>query len=132
EILGRLVAFAGLAIAMRSLRDRTGWKEPLLAGSLLGVAVGIHLIPVMIAAAFVVAYAGARILADRRFARIALRAAVAGALAVIVGAVILVLPHGNVGLHASGGEVAGDLGPCFDPTRYLNSGVVPDPSCTAP
>jgi hypothetical protein len=60
------------------------------------------------------------------------RAAAIGVLAVGVGAVVLLLPHGNLGLRGAGGEATGDLGSCFDPTRYLNAGTLPTPACTVP
>jgi hypothetical protein len=135
ELFGRLVAFLALALAVRSLSRRRGWKDALMAGGLLGVAAGIHLIPVIMAGAFVAAYAVARFLADRTAASLASvtrRTAVIGAITVALGSVVLGLPHGNLGLRGAGGEITGGLGPCFDPTRYLNSGFLPNPLCTQP
>jgi hypothetical protein len=133
ETFSRLVAFLGAAIAVRALRSRRGWKDAALAGVLFGVATGIHIIPVIIAVAAVGAYALARLLADRDLKGTLRVALAAGGITLAVGAAILILPHGDVGLHGAAAPGGYDVfAEGFDPTLYLNGGVVPGQKAVGP
>ncbi len=126
ETFSRLVAFLGVVMAVRAFRSTRVWKDAIVAGLLLGVAAGIHVIPVIIAVAMVAAYAVARLLADREL-KITLQATLtAGVVTLAVGAAILVLPHGDIGLRGAAAPGGYDVfAEGFDPTLYLNGGVVP-------
>src|SRR2546430_16380646 len=49
ETFGRLLAFAGVALAVRALRRRKRLLDALLAGGLFAVGAATHLVPVLIA-----------------------------------------------------------------------------------
>jgi hypothetical protein len=126
ETFSRLAAFLGAAIAVRALRTRHGWRDAVLAGGLFGVATGIHIIPVIIAVAAVGAFAVARLLTDRDLKGTLRVALAAGGVTLAVGAAILILPHGDVGLRGAAAPGGYDVfAEGFDPTLYLNGGVVP-------
>jgi hypothetical protein len=133
ETFSRMVALLGAAIAVRALRSRRGWKEALLAGVLLGVAAGIHIIPVIVAVALVAAYALAALIVDRDL-KGTIRVAFASAgVTLAVGAAILVLPHGDVGLKGAAAPGGYDVfAEGFDPTLYLNGGVLPGERAVGP
>ncbi|TMK86151.1 MAG: hypothetical protein E6G44_04540 [Actinobacteria bacterium] len=126
ETFGRLVAFGGLALAIRAIRHRTGWAEAIAAAVALAVAAGIHLVPVVVSVVMLVLYAVARAVIDRDLLSIELRAGLVLGLGAATALVILVLPHGNAGIRADvGTDVYSSFAPRFDPTLYLNGGVLP-------
>jgi hypothetical protein len=126
ETFSRLVAFLGAAMAIRAVRSKAGWMDAVLAGILFGVAAGIHVIPVIIAVALVVAYAIARLLAERNLRRTLLAGLVVGGVTLAVGATILLVPRGDIGLRGATAPGTYDVfAEGFDPTLYLNSGVIP-------
>ena len=47
ENVGRMVAVCALVLGVRALRDRDGWKEPLLAALLFGAGFATHGVPVV-------------------------------------------------------------------------------------
>jgi hypothetical protein len=133
ETFSRLAAFLGAAIAVRAFRSRHGWRDAVLAGGLFGVATGIHIIPVIIAVAAVGAYAVARLLTNRDLKGTLRVALAAGGVTLAVGAAILILPHGDVGLRGAAAPGGYDgFAEGFDPTLYLNGGVVPGQRAVGP
>src|SRR5206468_1394550 len=101
ETFGRMCAFCAVAVGIRALRDRRYWRDPLVAGLLLGVAAGTHLVPVAVSMAILAWYAIARMAADRVLVPILKRgAAVAGA-AALLGLALLILPRGDIGFQGS-------------------------------
>ena len=133
ETFSRLVAFLGAAMAVRAFRSRRWWKDTLVAGLLLGVAAGIHIIPVIIAVAMVAVYAIARLLADRDLKRTLQVTLAAAGVTLAVGAAILVPPHGDIGLRGAAAPGGYDVfAEGFDPTLYLNGGVVPGQKVVGP
>lgn len=133
ETFGRLVAFLGAAIGIRALRSRRRWKDAVLAGVLLGVAAGVHIVPVIIAVTIVAAYAVAHVLAERDLKGTFLAALRVGGVTIAVGGAILVLPHGDVGLRGAAAPGGYDVfAEGFDPTLYLNSGVAPGQRVVGP
>ncbi len=126
ETFSRMVAVVGAATAVRALTSRRGWTDTLLTGLLFGVAAGIHIIPVIVAGALVAVYAVARLLVDRDPKGTLRVGAASAGLAVVIGALILVLPHGDLGLRGAAAPGAYDVfAEGFDPTLYVNSGTLP-------
>jgi hypothetical protein len=126
ETFSRLVSFVGAAMAVRAFRSRRGWMDAVLAGVLLGVAAGIHIIPVIVAVALVAGYALARLLVDRDLKGTVRIAAASAGVTLAVGLAILVLPHGDIGLRGAAAPGSYDaFAEGFDPTLYLNGGVAP-------
>lgn len=133
ETFSRLVAFVGAAMAVRSFRSRRGWKDAIVAGGLLGVAAGIHIIPVIVAVAFVAAYSVARLLAGGGLKRTVQVILASAGITLAVGATILVLPHGDIGLRGAAAPGGYDvIAEGFDPTLYLNAGVGPGDRAVGP
>lgn len=133
ETISRLVAFVGAAVAVRALWSRRAWKDGVLAGVLLGVAAGIHIIPVIIAVAMVTTYGVARLAVDRDLLGTLRMALAAGAVTVAVGMAILILPHGDIGLRGAAAPGGYDVfAEGFDPTLYLNGGQVPGQKVVGP
>ena len=133
ETFSRLVAFLGAALAIRALRSRHGWKDAVLAGVLLGVAAGIHIIPVIIAIAIMGAYALVRVLAERDLTRTLRTALAMAGVTLAVGGAVLVLPHGDLGLHGTTAPGSYDVfAEGFDPTLYLNAGAAPGERVVGP
>ena len=127
EIFGRMIAFAGVAIGIRGIRDRRGWKEPVLAGLFLGVAAGIHAVPVIIAVPLLAAYALGRMITDRAFRGVLRASVLTAGTFVVLAAVILILPRGDLALKGVARANAYPGFPSgFDPTLYLSAGVPPD------
>ncbi len=119
ETFGRMAAFAALAVGIRAVRDRRR-KDTIVAGALLGVAAGMHAVPVLIAAGFLVFYAASRLLIDRDLVRLTGRVALIGVIAAVVGGVVLFVPRGDIAV--AGASAAPASVGTLDPTRYLNSG----------
>ena len=119
ETFGRMVSFVAVAVGIRAIRD---WrrKDAFVSGGLLGLAAGMHAVPVLIAAGFLVFYAAGRLLVDRGVVRLAGRTALIGAVAAVVGGVVLFVPRGDIAI--AGASDAAQSARTFDPTRYLNSG----------
>ncbi|HEX9235015.1 MAG TPA: hypothetical protein VF972_01910, partial [Actinomycetota bacterium] len=146
EIFGRLVAFAALAIAVRPLRPARGsedpqadpatqrttrWKDPLLAGSLFGFAAAMHLIPVIVAVIMLALYALVRLALDRKLWSVLRPVLVTGVALAAVGGIVLVLPHGDLGLRgAAGNEAYSGFESGFDPTCFVHSGLPPGQQAT--
>ena len=64
ENVGRMVAVCALVLGVRALRDRDGWKEPLLAALLFGAGFATHGVPVVALLVVLGWYAVARGLLD--------------------------------------------------------------------
>jgi hypothetical protein len=95
EDLGRALAVVGAALAIRAARDEGATKTAAVAVLVLTAAALTHLIPVMVVAALLVAYAGAHAAAHRRPRR------AATPLAIVAAALVLTLAM----LAAAGGEI---------------------------
>jgi hypothetical protein len=128
ETFGRIVGIAALAVGIRALREHRGWKDAVVAGGLVAVTAGTHLVPFIVVGIVFATYLVARLLIERRAIRPIARTAVTiGAVAGVVGAAILFLPRGDIGFQ--GAESPGqysqfDRG--FDETLYLYTGrIVP-------
>lgn len=128
EITGRMVAFAGLALALRTLRERDGWKGPVLAGLVFAAAAGTHLVPLIVSLAILVFYGLARFLLDGEFWKLVRRGAVMAGIAGVIGLSFPVLVGGDIGFQGARvrtRDVYRELfGGRFDPTEYLGTGVV--------
>jgi len=127
ETFGRMAAFAGVALAARALRRREGARDAVLAGCVFAAVAATHLVPVIIAALLVAGTLVGRVVADRALAGLVPRGLVVLATTVAGGAALLFLPSGTIGLSGATGSTAayGRFAPGFDPTRYLNAGVLP-------
>jgi hypothetical protein len=132
ENWGRLAVLAGILLAVRALRSewsRETRKESIVAGALLGAAVGTHLVSFVIGATFVGAYAFMCLILDKRILHIVKTSAAISAVAVGLGGFVYLAAPGDVGFQgATAAEVYEQLGidigvgPDFDPTRYLAKG----------
>ena len=131
ENWGRLLALAGMLLAVRALRGppaRPGRTDAVLAGILLGVAAGTHLVPFAVGSAFVGAHGLARLGLPPRSWRVVRPLATIGALAVVIGTAVLLIPRGDVGFQGASGadayrELREEVGdPTFDPTLYIATG----------
>ena len=132
EDVGRLlmiVAVLFTVLALRSERFRDGRREALIAGALFGGLAGTHLVPFAVGLTLAGAYGLARIAVDRRpRATLKLGGAIVG-IALVVGAIVLVAPRGDLGFQGVGDSgayrrLALELGqrPCWDPTLFLTQG----------
>ena len=127
ETFGRLVAFAGVAMAIRAMRMRSRGRDALLAGGLLGVASAIHSVPVMIAAAMLACVLAGRLILGHDRLRVLASAGVVVASVAVVAAAALLLPHGDLGLRGTTGAGAYAGFPAsFDPTLFVHSGTGPE------
>jgi hypothetical protein len=125
ENVGRMVAVCALILGVRALRDRDGWKEPLLAALLFGAGFATHGVPVVALMVALGWYAVGRAMLDRE------RRAVAGRLVVIAGAAvaltvtILLASGGSIGFQgASGNSSYASFGNDVDPTASLLTGTL--------
>jgi hypothetical protein len=125
ENVGRMVSVCALVLGVRALRDRDGWKEPLLAALLFGAGFATHGVPVVALMVVLGWYAVARGLLDREWR------AVLGRLVVIVVAaagltgVLLLAAGGSVGFQgASGSSSYASFGHGVDPTASLLTGTL--------
>jgi len=125
ENVGRMVAVCGLVVGVRSLRDREGWREPLLAAALFGAGFATHGVPVVALMVALAWYAAARILLDWQWRAVLARLAAIGAGAVVLALVLLLASGGSVGFQgASGNSAYSSFGPGVDPTASLLSGTL--------
>jgi hypothetical protein len=133
ENWGRLVAFAGVLVALHALRrayrlegaaagdgggtavDRDGRRaasarrDAVVAGLLFGVGAGTHLVPVTVGLAIVGCYAAALSLGRRPRFRPAIGEIMPlGVAAVAVGALLLSVPGGDLGFEGAVDEAAYD------------------------
>jgi hypothetical protein len=132
ENWGRLLMLTALIFAVRSFRA-TDWKQgrrsALLAGGLFGVCAGTHMVPTVVGVAFVVGYALACLVLERKPVPLAKLAGAMAVTSVVVGAIVLLAPRGDVGFQGAGDvrsyeQLATELGqpPGWDPTRYFATG----------
>jgi hypothetical protein len=132
ENWGRLLMLTALIFAVGALRSpgwRQGRRSALLAGGLFGVSAGTHMVPTVIGISFVVAYALARLVLDRKPVPLAKLAGAMAVTAGVVGAFVLLAPKGDVGFQGAGDlsayqDLATELHqPAgWDPTRYFATG----------
>ena len=137
ETWGRVVAFAAASLAIRALRSPPGERrlaEALTAGTMLGVASMVHLIPTAVAAALVVAYAAIRAATDGRPRDRVRSGAVTLGVAIALSAGLMLLAPGDSGFQGPGdpdvyARLARDVGlpPSFDPTLFLATGTLEQP-----
>ena len=150
ENWGRLAAFVGVLLTIFALRrpsedgagagdaadaDPVGPSELVIAGWMLGAAGGTHLVAAAIGALFVLAYAVGQI-AIRGSPMVTLSRTVGvGAVAFVVATLSLVLPAGDLGFGGAAGDaeyqaLRSELGlsPTFDPTRFLVTAELHQPS----
>jgi hypothetical protein len=133
EIFGRLVAIAGLVLAIVVLRDRKPRREAVLAGALLAVAAGTHLVPFLVVGVILAWYVVARLILDRDRGRTVRVAAAIVVTTGVLGSGILLLAGGDIGFQGAqrpGQYQVGTAG--FDETRYLYTGEIPDHPLTHP
>lgn len=127
EVFGRLIAVSALVVAIGALRRAASVRHAVVAGLLFAVSTGTHLVPVIVAGAFLAFYAIGVALGTHTFRRLAERGLIIGGAAVIAGALVLFLPRGEIGF---GGAFRSDQyerpagGGRFDPTTYLLTGNV--------
>ncbi len=125
ENVGRMVSVCALVLGVRALRDRDGWKEPLLAALLFGAGFATHGVPVVALLVVLGWYAVARGMLDGRWRAVFGRLAViAGAGAALTG-VLLLASGGSVGFQgASGASSYASFGKGVDPTASLLTGTL--------
>jgi hypothetical protein len=128
EIFGRMAAFSALVVGIRAVRDRSGRAESLLAGAMLAVAAGTHLVPVIVVVILLGWYA-LGILATQRDVRGIIRHGLTiGITLGVMGGAILLLPRGDIGFQGAENPAeysATDRG--FDQTQFLYTGKVVPP-----
>jgi len=128
EVVGRMVAFAGAAMAIRAIRDRER-RDAVIAGLILAIGVATHLVPVVVAGIVVAWYLLARAVLDRTLAGIrasALRGAIVAGVTAVVGLAILVIPPGDIGLHV--GPRPTEAAYSFDTGFFLRFGRMRPPT----
>src|SRR5205823_3129839 len=133
EAFGRMIAFAALAVALSALRDRVGRRRrAVVAGALLGVAAGTHLVPLAVVSAIAVWFGVALLVVGGGWA-VVRTAGVLFGLAALVALGVLLLPRGDVGFEGVTAPGAyARFGPGFDPTTFLLTGKRPPPGAAAP
>jgi hypothetical protein len=125
ENVGRMVAVCALVLAVRALRDRDGWMEPLLAALLFGAGFATHGVPVVALMVAMGWYAVARGLLDRAWREIVARLVVVAAAAVALTVALLLASGGSIGFQgASGNGSYASFGHGVDPTASLLAGTV--------
>jgi hypothetical protein len=125
ENVGRMVAVCALVLAVRALRDRDGWMEPLLAAALFGAGFATHGVPVVALMVAMGWYAIARGLLDRAWRAILARLVVVAAAAVALTVTLLLASGGSIGFQgASGNGSYASFGHGVDPTASLLTGTV--------
>ena len=125
ENVGRMVAVCALVLGVRALRDRDGWKEPLLAALLFGAGFATHGVPVVALLVVLGWYAVARGLLDGEWRAVLGRLVAIAASAAALTVVLLLASGGSVGFQgASGNSSYASFGKRVDPTASLLSGTV--------
>ena len=125
ENVGRMVAVCALVLGVRALRDRDGWKEPLLAALLFGAGFATHGVPVVALLVVLGWYAVARGLLDREWRGVLVRLVAIAASAAALTVVLLLASGGSVGFQgASGNSSYASFGKRVDPTASLLTGTV--------
>jgi hypothetical protein len=143
ENWGRLLVLGATLLVVRALRvssdrsaARTAWRgDAVAAGVLFGVSAGTHLVPTVVGAAFAVALTLSSLVVAKGGAAVVRATAVAGGLAVVVAALVLLAPRGDVGFQGASDtgsyrSLTAELGlpASFDPTRYLALGQLHQPT----
>jgi hypothetical protein len=125
ENVGRMVAVCALILGCRALRDRDGWKEPLLAALLFGAGFATHGVPVVALMVALGWYAVARVVVDREWRAVFGRLVAIAVAAVALTATILLASGGSVGFQgASGNGSYASFGNDIDPTASLLTGTL--------
>jgi hypothetical protein len=125
ENVGRMVAVCGLLLGVRALRDRDGWKEPVLAAVMFGAGFATHGVPVVALMVALGWYAIARIVLDGEWRPVVARLAAATLLGAGLTGVLLLLSGGAVGFQgASGNSSYSSFGHGVDPTASLLTGTL--------
>jgi hypothetical protein len=125
EDFGRAAAFCALALGIYAIRQR-GWRPAVIAGIVLAVASGTHLIPVLVVVLALCVFGVAELIRrdDKRSRPAILGAgAVLAGVAVGAGFIIRLLAGGSFGLNgASTPSGYSAIHTTFDPTAYLFTG----------
>ena len=117
ELIGRMLAFTSLALAVRGLRS--GERASLLtAGGLLGVAAVTHGVPTLIVLLLGFAYLIAWTIAERRPRAAAAAALMVGLPAAAVAAAVIVAAGGNLGFGGASSSYVAVAG--ADPTALFS------------
>jgi hypothetical protein len=125
ENVGRMVAVCALILGVRALRDRDGWKEPLLAALLFGAGFATHGVPVVALMVALGWYAVARAMLDRQWRPLVARLAVIAGAAVALTVTLLLASGGSVGFQgAAGNSSYASFGNDVDPTASLLTGTL--------
>ena len=125
ENVGRMVSVCGLVLGVRALRDRDGWKEPLLAAVMFGAGFATHGVPVVALLVGLGWYAVAHIVLDGHWRPIVTRLAAIAVLGAGLTAVLLVASGGAVGFQGASGNASYDsFKHGVDPTASLLSGTL--------
>jgi hypothetical protein len=141
ENWGRAVALGAVLVGVRAIREAdpsSRRRLAVLAGVLFAVGAGTHLVAAAIGAAFLAMAALATLLLDRHRHGLS-TVGVAGLVAAVMGAALLLVTPGEAGFEGAGRteayrNLAADLGlePTFDPTRYLALGQAVGPPSQDP
>jgi hypothetical protein len=124
EVMGRMVAFAALALALCALRRRSGWTDAVVAGTLFAVAGATHLVPVIVCLICLAWYLVARAVIDRTIWPLVRQGCAVAVVAAFVGGTLLLLPRGDIGLQGAEGANPYGSSHAFDETLYLHSGKI--------
>jgi hypothetical protein len=131
ENWGRLLMLAAVLLAVRAFRSEGGdaRRDGALAGILLGIAAGTHLVPFAIGVTFAASYGLGTMLVQRRFIPMLRRGAVVLGVSFLVGGFVLLVPGGDIGFEATAAadayrDLRTELGldSSWDPTVYLAKG----------
>lgn len=125
EDVGRMCAVVAVALTIAAVRGEAGRRRAVTAGAMLGAAALSHLVPTLVMAALMTAFAVGHGLLDRRLraAAVALATTLAVAAAVTGGG--LLIAGGDIGLGgASGGHYTLYEGR-YDPTAALLGKLTP-------
>ncbi|MDP9233950.1 MAG: hypothetical protein M3P01_05300 [Actinomycetota bacterium] len=123
EVFGRMVAFCALALAVKAVRERNGYKDAIVSGVLLGVAATTHLVPSAVAAGMLLWYCAFVVMRDRTIASVATRVAATVVTALAVAESVLLFAGGNLAFGGAGGGGSYRAVGGADPTALFTTGL---------
>jgi hypothetical protein len=126
ETFGRLLAFGALVLAIRAFREHGRRTDAVVAGLVFGAAAGVHLVPVIATGIIAGLVALAVFVREEGRRETAVRAGLAGVVALASVGALLILPRGDVGLSGGQGDaVYAGFEKGFDPTLFVFAGATP-------
>ena len=134
EDFGRAIAFCALALGIFAIR-KMKWRPAVIAGLVLGVGTGTHLIPVIVVVLALCFFGIAqliRYLSKSAWIATLRQEIIIGATCGVTGLIIRVLAGGTFGLTGASNQAAyAAIHTKFDPTAYIYEGAfLPNQSTT--